>query len=248
MSTGHPNYPYPTITEAVCDIHFRLSSANKWKPSLPGELFKHIQHDYPEMEPVLEVGLQLEVGPGGTSTRILPPPQLMRFKHGTRPLILQLAENAFSISVLSPYPGWEVMRQDALTAWRQVEEVLMPEAINRIGLRYINRIEKETISDRAGDWLEATEYIPQGILHSEAGFLLRVQTHLNAQNMLIITLGDTESESKDGSIIFDIDRIVEKEPLGGQELEQEMDRLHTDIWNIFSSAKGEKLERLLNRM
>jgi uncharacterized protein (TIGR04255 family) len=201
------------------------------------------------MEPVLEMGLQLEVGPGGTSTKILPPPQKVRFKHRTSPLILQLAENAFSMSTLSPYQGWEVMRDDTLAAWRQVEEVLMPEIITRVGLRYINRIEKETNQDHAGDWLVATDYIPHGILSSEPGFLLRIQTHLNSENILIITLGDTESEFEGGhgAIIFDIDRIVEREILPGQDLEQEMDRLHADVWDVFSSAKSEKLDRFLNR-
>jgi hypothetical protein len=58
MNSRHPTYPNPTITEAVCDIHFRLPQEKEWKPSLPGELFKHIQNEYPEMEPVLEMGLQ----------------------------------------------------------------------------------------------------------------------------------------------------------------------------------------------
>lgn len=43
MNSGHPTYPNPTITEAVCDIHFRLSQEKEWRPSFPGELFKHIQ-------------------------------------------------------------------------------------------------------------------------------------------------------------------------------------------------------------
>ena len=95
----------------------------------------------------------------------------------------------------------------------------------------------------------ATDYIPHGILSSEPGFLLRIQTHLNSENILIITLGDTESEFEGGhgAIIFDIDRIVEREILPGQDLEQEMDRLHADVWDVFSSAKSEKLDRFLNR-
>ena len=45
MSDEHPTYPNPTIVEAACDIHFRLSQTKEWKPSLPGELFKHIQKE-----------------------------------------------------------------------------------------------------------------------------------------------------------------------------------------------------------
>ena len=111
------------------------------------------------------------------------------------------------------------MRRDVLAAWQRVEEVLQPEAINRIGLRYINRIEKETEQDRLDTWLVANDYIPVGILRSESGFLLREEIHLNTENILIITLGDLKSDGDAGygAIIFDIDRIVEREILTGQE-------------------------------
>jgi uncharacterized protein (TIGR04255 family) len=250
MNSGYPTYPNPTITEAVCDIHFRLPQEKEWKPSFPGELFKHIQNEYPEMEPMLEMGLQFEFGPLGTGTKFVPQRQKVRFKHGTRPLILQLAENSLSSSSLAPYQGWEVMRRDVLAAWQRVEEVLQPEVINRIGLRYINRIEKETQQDRAGTWLVANDYISDGVLRSEPGFLLREEVHLDTENILIITLGDPKSDVDigHGAIIFDIDRIVEREVLARQGvLAQEMDRLHADVWKVFSSAKGEKLEALLSR-
>jgi uncharacterized protein (TIGR04255 family) len=247
MSVRAPKYPNPTIAEAVCDIHFRVK---EWKPSLTGEFFKYIQNEYPEMEPVFEMGFQLELGPSGAGTKIIPQAQKMRFKHKDRPIILQLSENAFSISTLPPYQGWEVMRSDAMTAWQQVEEVIKPFVINRIGLRYINRFQKETDQDSPGDWLVATDYIPEGALQSQPGFLLRVQTHLTMDNILIVTLGDFKSEREGnyGSIIFDIDRIAEREILPEQAVvQQEMDRLHSDIWQVFSSAKGMKLDKLLNR-
>ncbi|MBE3559315.1 MAG: TIGR04255 family protein [Ktedonobacteraceae bacterium] len=247
MINNHPTYPNPTITEAVCDIHFRLPQDREWKPSFPGEIFKHIQNEYPEMEPVLEMGLQFEFGPLGTGTKFLPQRQKVRFKHATRPLILQLAENSLSISTLAPYQGWEVMRRDVLAAWQWVDEVLQPEAIHRIGLRYINRIEKETEQDRLDEWFVANDYIPIGILRSKPGFLLREEIHIDTENILIITLGDPKIDDDRGHkiIIFDIDRIVEREMLKKQQSpEEEMDRLHADIWAVFSLAKSEKLEAL----
>ncbi len=249
MSNGYPTYPNTTITEAVCDIRFRLPKTQEWRPSLPGELFKYIQNEYPEMEPVLEMGFQFEFGSSGTGTKLLPQPQKVRFKHKSRSLILQLAENSFSVNTLPPYQGWETMRNDVLSAWQQVEDVLKPEVITRIGLRYINRFDKETDQDHLGDWLVANDYIPNGILSSEPGFLLRIQVHLNFENVLIITLGDTKSEfGGQGAIIFDIDRIVEKEiSLEQGAFKRQLDQLHTDVWNVFSSAKGEKLDNLLRR-
>lgn len=248
MNSGYPTYPHPTITEAVCDIYFQLPQTKEWKPSLPGELFKHIQKDYPEMEPVLEMGLQFEFGPLGSGTKFAHPRQKVRFKHSTRPLMLQLAENSLSINTFAPYEGWKVMSSDILEAWKRVEEILQPRIISRIGLRYINRIDKETERDRPSTWLVANDYISEGILHSGPGFLLREEIHLDTENVLIITLGDPTSDinSEHGAIIFDIDRIVEREIETKPEvLQQEIDRLHTGVWEVFSSAISEKLEVLL---
>lgn len=182
MNGEHPTYPNPTITEAVCDIYFRLPQGKEWKSSLPGELFKHIQNEYPEMEQVVGMGLQLERGLLGTGTKFAPRRQKVRFKHRTCPLVLQLAEDSLSINTLPPYQGWKVMRNDALATWQQVADILQPEVITRIGVRYINQIEKETEQDRPGTWLVANDYISNGILRSEPGFLLRVETHLDTEN------------------------------------------------------------------
>ena len=114
----------------------------------------------------------------------------------------------------------------------------------------ILRKDIHTFLSRSASNICLNDYISNGILRSEPGFLLRVETHLDAENILIITLGDTKPgmDTEHGAVIFDIDRIVEREILTGQEvLEQEMDRLHTDTWKVFSSAKSEKLETLLNR-
>jgi uncharacterized protein (TIGR04255 family) len=250
MNGEHVTYPNPIITEAICDIHFRLAESYPWKPSFPGELFKQIQNDYPEMEPVVEMGVQLEFGPSGTSTKILPQSQKIRFKHGTRSLIIQLGEESLSISVLAPYQGWKMMMNDTLSIWEQVKEVLHPGAINRIGLRFINRINREVEQERPGDWFVANNYFPKTVLNSEPGFLMRVQTRLDRENTLIVTLGDIgpESGSAFGAFIFDIDRIVERELSTQQSvLKQEIDWLHTGVWSVFSSARGERLEALLER-
>src|SRR5437588_11003717 len=100
MGSEHPTYPNPTIAEAVCNIHFRLPQGKEWKPSFPGELFKHIQNEYPEMEPLVDIGWQFEQGPLGTGTNFVPQRQKVRFKHSSRPLILQLGEDFLSISTL----------------------------------------------------------------------------------------------------------------------------------------------------
>jgi len=241
----HPSYPFPTVVEALCEVHFQLSQGQTWKPSLPGALFKRIQNEFPEMEPALELGVQLELGPHGVAQKVLPHRQRTRFKHATRPLCLQLGENVFTVNLLPKYPGWETMRKDVLKAWKQAQETLQPSTVTRIGLRFINCIERESQEDRPANWLKATDYIPPGVLTSEPGFLSRVEARLDSQNRIIVTLG-FQSEGAHGAVVLDIDRIVETEfPPDVEALGDAMDRLHEDVWYAFNSAKGDKLERLL---
>src|SRR5262245_19133337 len=87
-------------------------------------------------------------------------------------------------------------------------------AITRIGLRYINRIERKSAEDHPGDWLRANEYMAPVVLRSAPAFLSRVEAHLDTENRIIVTLGDQPPAETGGydAIIFDIDRIIEREP------------------------------------
>jgi uncharacterized protein (TIGR04255 family) len=152
MSSEHSTYPNPIIAEAICNIHFRLPQGKQWL-SLPGKVFKQIQNDYPEMEPLVEVGMHLEPGSRGTGMNFVPQRQKVHFKHRSRHLMLLLGEDFLSISTHTPYRGWQVMRRDSLAAWQQIAGILQPEAITRIAIRYTNEIEKETQQDRPGTWL-----------------------------------------------------------------------------------------------
>lgn len=244
--TGHPSYRSPTIAEALCEIHFELPSEHKWKPTFPGALFRAIQDEFPEMEPVHEVGVELELSPRGATQKFLPPRQRFKFKHPSKPLVIQLGENVFTVNLLPKYPGWTVMRDHVLRTWEQARGIVSPSKVRRLGLRYINRIKRISHTDRPSNWLKATEYISQGALDSEWGFLSRVEASIDRHNRTIVTLGLQPGDDY-GAIVLDIDRILEKDlPTDRETLGTEMDRLHDDVWQSFNSAKSDKLEHLLN--
>jgi uncharacterized protein (TIGR04255 family) len=244
MSQDHPSYANPTIVEALCEVHVRREGG--WHPSLPGELFKVIQDEYPAMEPVSEIGLQLEHGPQGMVQRILPPRQRTQFRHASRPLLIQLGEGVFTVNVLAPYPGWSVMQQDVLQAWARARAVLKPASIERVGLRYINRLPCDTGNDAIGNWLKPGPYVPAGLLQSGPGFLLRMHASLDGANRLVVTIADGGNEDEGPGVVFDIDRIVEHGmPPDEETIQREMLRLHQDVWDVFDQAKHTKLERHL---
>lgn len=249
MNNKHPTFPNPIIHEAICEIHFRLPDGVDWKTSLLGELYKHIQTDFPELEPVAQVGIQLQIGAGEVGQAVLPSQQRMRYRHASRNLLLQLSENILSVNVLPRYPGWAQMLQDILDAWGQVREVINPAIITQIGLRYINRILKAHSDETAGDWLAPSTYIPESVLSSLSGFLSRLEVRTAPQNRLIVTLGDKTRSSIGldlSAIVLDIDCIVEKEiGIGDDALVNEATALHDVAWQTFAASITPRLENLL---
>lgn len=247
-SSKHPSYPFPVIREALCEIHFELPKDTAWKPSFAGEFFKRIQPDFPEMEPGVEIGVHFEVSPERLGHSLMPPRQRMRFRHWERPLLLQLGQHVFTVNVLAQYPGWETMCQDAVDGWTKLCEIVKPIAISRIGLRYINCVQRQSAADTPGRWWRASDYVPAAVLTSRGPFLSRVESHLDQDNRVIVTLAEVPSDPPVTltGFAFDIDRIVEKSlSVDTKPLLSELNRLHDDVWAIFNSAKTQELDTLL---
>ena len=248
---AHPNYPNPTIAEALCELHFKLADGVDWKSTLPGEVFKQIQGEFPEMEPVQEVSLGLDIGQRGAGTKALATTKTrFRFKHRDRPILVQLSDQTFTLNALPRYPGWRTMAADLERLWARISKIIQVSAITRIGLRYINKVAKENPNQPASDWFKESNFIPKDVLAATGRIVCRVDVDRDAENRVIVTLGTQPADDADeyGSFVLDIDRIVQREiAIDPRAVCSEADRLHDDAWGIFESAKTERLERLLKK-
>lgn len=247
--TPHPRYPRPTIVEALCEIHFQLPEGQEWSSGITGRFIRRVQDEFPDLEADQVIGVDVVIGPDGREQRTLRPRLRTRFRHRDRPLMLQLSEYIFTVNLLAPYPGWQQMRADVLDGWARVVAELSPDAITRVGLRYINRLPCSSDEERAEDWLVPSRYLAPGALAALPGSTSRVEAHLPDKAQLVVALGyqPPDDELAHGAIVFDLDRIVHQEMATSAEaLGATADALHDDIWQAFASAKGEQLERYLH--
>jgi hypothetical protein len=109
-------------------------------------------------------------------------------------------------------------------------------------------VPRESRDQRPSEWFKTTDYIAPAVLRSGAGLLSRVETRLDAENRVIVTLGDQAASPSEpsGAFVLDIERIAEKDiSVAVEDITAEAARLREDIWDIFASAKTEKLEHLL---
>jgi uncharacterized protein (TIGR04255 family) len=74
-------------------------------------------------------------------------PGRVRLSSPDQKSLLLISPNAISVSVLDPYPGWELFSQsikEALDAFSSI--ATGPISVERIGLRYINRVDSSVTS------------------------------------------------------------------------------------------------------
>lgn len=248
----HPNYTYPQLVEVLCEIHYSISKENPWKPTAPGLLFKRVQADYPELEPINEQGIILTIGPDGVPTQQVAPPKIkFKLSHGTKPFLVQISPITFTLNALSPYPGWKQFKAELSARWADFVETVKPAAVTRVGLRYINRIKRLKTDETPGFWFTESPYIANAALQSGRGFLSRLETRIAPEDRLLVTLAHDQNPdptAPQGTILLDIDRIVEKkfEPTW-KALETETEKLHESAWDVFEQLRGPNLETLLTK-
>lgn len=242
MSAEHSAFSNPTIREALCEIHFTLPEGVVWDSAIYGRFFKHVEGEFPELEPVTSAGLQMQLPSGRVG--FLPPHSRMRYKHASRNLLLQLSEGIITVNLLPKYGGWTQMQADIALAWSWTKDIVMPTGIARIGLRYINFIPKANKDEVPGDWLAPNAYVASAVLASQPGFLSRAEVHSTRQRKAIVTVGEAV-EGERSMLVLDTDCIEEAEKDQSLELQPTISLLHDTAWQIFSSFLTTRLKAFL---
>lgn len=246
--TKHPTYPNPTIIEALCEIHFSARGERVWSPTQPLPLYCRLQATFPVVEVVPELAVHLEFSPDGPKQSVQKRSQRVRLSNAQKTRMLQISSDVWVYNVLSPYPGWPRLKEDLLELWNNCSDILEPQAIFKIGLRYINKIENTSEDQSISLWLQPTERIPSGILNSANDFSATVEISFDENHRLVETLRCLRPDDAMpfGATIFDIDRSWQ----GSAEntsaaIASLLERLHEDVWAEFDAAITPALRKKL---
>jgi uncharacterized protein (TIGR04255 family) len=240
----HPTYPNPTIIEAVCQIDFEPAPETGWRIGRPADFLRLVSPEYPIFEPVPGPALTIAVGQVGAVPQIVPQASALKLSVDNKTRYLAIGAKHFSFGHVAPYPGWDEFRARLLDGWTKFVAVAKLAHITRASLRYINVIPRTTEHALVADWLKPTETIPNALIRSQLDpFVLRIESWLDRNSLLIVTVGTAPTAGPVPSILFDIQR-TSTAPMAGtpDDLLRHVDSLHNDVWNQFSSVKTARLE------
>lgn len=122
--------------------------------------------------------------------------------------VVQARMDGFTFSRLKPYDKWETLRDEARDLWQHYVRIASPEAVTRVALRYINRIEIPLPMRDFKEYILTTPEIapelPQGL---DSFFMRLVIPNPKAQAVAIVTetVEPIDESSNRLPLIFDID-------------------------------------------
>ena len=131
-------YQNPPIIEAVCEFRFSLDT--KWDLAIPGLLYEKVKADFPVREQRLFQEVEIKQSAQGVE-QIMHPRERIVFLDNENRVLIQVGERLLAINCLKSYPTWTKFVSLIRYSFKAINEVVKLKQVQRIGLRYINRIE-----------------------------------------------------------------------------------------------------------
>ena len=123
--------------------------------------------------------------------------------------VVQARRDGFTFNKTTPYGDWAQFRAEAKGLWEQYRELAHPIKINRLALRYINRIELPLPFTSFRDYFplfpEFPEAIPQKLSEFFMRFAAPVPTEPGIQVIVTLTFQPPPPEKPVLPVILDID-------------------------------------------
>lgn len=219
LTESFPLLSRAPIVEAVIGVSARAETP--WEEKAISEQLKSCLPGYPGIHSHREIRHELKL------TADAQPEQAvhdmgwrgLRCESVDKLHIAQFNRDGFSFSRLKPYESWEQFYQEGLRLFGLYNEVAQPPEIQRVGLRFINRIEFLHDEVKLEEFLENPPKPPRGMDVPFEGFMhhntLTVPGHPYGIN-LVQTVQPSQGTEGWG-VILDID-VFTTEPIVNQNL------------------------------
>lgn len=232
------NYKKPPAVEALFETYFSETQSNL---TLFGDFYQRIKNDYPTQKELKNVGFEMNFTHEIVQTKQLNQGAMMRFSREDDSELVQITQNLLTVNKLKPYSGYDVFKNSIQKALEHYLILSKPKYVERIGLRYINRIsipEKNFILEDYFNFSINFSKENEGF-SSISGILFKVQlTPKNESHKLFITLSSIPSadEGKSEFILDIYDIFILQKEVSRDFILSVLDEAHRNVEYIFEGV------------
>lgn len=242
-------YANPPVVEALCE--FRFEPDQPWDWTVPGLVYDRIKADFPKKRQQNIVQLELHAEKEEIAQSVRGGVARMQFLRDDERALVQVGPDLLAVNQLQPYPTWQVFKKMVASGLSVYRDVANPKAVQRIGLRYINRIEIPEKQVSIGDYLLAQPSIPDSVPQVFATWAQRIEIPFEHTNgLLVFQSGSIHKEQQDGAaFLLDLDFITLK--VDKVTLDSAMDwveKAHDEVERTFEACITDKAKALFKEV
>lgn len=236
-SSAWETFPRAPIVEAVVDLRAALPSSVTIETL--AALHDRIRGDFPHRETQVELAATVVFDGGVPAASGQQRPHGFRFITEDRKWIFQARLDGFTVNHLAPYTNWQALKIRAAGLWEHYLAVANPLAVERVGLRYINRI-FIPLGSSLSDYFELEPRLGTGLPQNLPWFGMQVAIE-DADVPAVVLLQqrrDADSPGHPGQapIVLDIDVFRE----------WRIDPRSLEVWSLLDALRNLKNKMFFN--
>jgi uncharacterized protein (TIGR04255 family) len=241
-------YRNPPIVEALCE--FRFEPGAPWDMAIPGLVYERIRDNFPKRRQVKSFEVSVAAGPEGIGQQVLTADR-MQFLREDEKALIQVGPNLLAVNHLKPYPTW----QEFLTLIRQGFDSYLtaanPKGIQRIGLRYINRIELPGERVELADYFEFRPFVGERLPQDYGPFIVGIQIPFeDSRDVLRLQLASAAPETPDAiAVMLDLDYfLVRAGGVSQDEVFEWIEIAHSHVEDVFEACITDRLRQMFEEV
>jgi uncharacterized protein (TIGR04255 family) len=237
-------YSNPPLIEAVCE--FRLTPNTPWDITIPGLLYEQLKVAFPNREQRVVQEVVYVPSPQGLQQQIQIGERIFLFSAEKR-LFVQIGPRVLTLNVLKPYPNWNGFRPKIEKVWQSLMHTVEVKGVERIGLRYINKIELLKWSGKLEDYFEFYLFLGKRLPQTMASFIAAVELpYANDRDRCRVQLMDAPFDPPNQKAFFlDIDYfLTQPQAVDTAATLEWVEEAHRQAEEVFEGCINDRLRNL----
>jgi uncharacterized protein (TIGR04255 family) len=240
-------YQNPPVVEALFEVCFR---GGQWDTTVPGLFYEKISDRFPKKSQVEDVQFELRVSRDAPEPKILQRVERSQFVRANGSGMVQISPALLVVNQLRPYTHFENWRPLALEMLGLYRQLVKPEGIERLGVRYINRVVIPKPVVRMEDYFRVYPHVPDDLGGAHGSFLLRFELpQSDPAHQMLVTFGSAPAEDPGGWAalldLYDVLGLAE-EPF--DVVEKRLEEAHANIALAFEASVTDRARELFEEV
>ena len=242
-------YANPPVEEAICE--FRLTPETRWDLTVSGLLYERLKQTFPQKEQLTIQERELTQGAHGLQEQIRTSERL-RFFSEDRTRLAQVGLRMVAVNALKPYPGWAGFKPKIEIAWRSLQEIVPVEGFERIGLRYINRVELDGPNVQLNEYLDFYPFLGPRLPQRFVSFLAGVEfSYADDRDRCRLQLAPVPILGKEGKAVFMLDLdyfLIRPRGVAVEDALAWVEEAHSRVEDVFEGCITDKLREMFEEV